>query len=244
MSMNARKIQMEGGKRFEQEPLVAGVYPVRVVQVVLLGIQPQRAYQGQEKDPVLTLRVTHEFLDEFCVDEDGNIQEDRPRWLSETFPLYSLDSERANSTKRYFAIDPEEKMGGDWAKLVGMPVMATITARPGTGKHEGKVFNNIAGLSTMREKEQKNAPALVNDALVFDPYDPDMEAFATLPEWLQDVIKGAEDYEGSDLEGLVKKLPASDDGENNPKERKGGGGKAADKEKEGDSPADEEDEDW
>lgn len=210
MSMNARAIP-SNSNRVEQEALQAGVYPARVVQIVSLGTQPQRPYQGQEKDPHLTFRVTYEILDEFIVDEEGNILEDKPRWFSEEFPLHSLESERAKSTKRYYALDPNETHKGDWSKLINTPTMVTITKTPGKGKNEGRTFNNIEGLSTMRGKDAESAVELKNDPVVFDFYDPDVDAFKSMPEWIQDRIKGAVDYEGSALEEALKNYKAPEE---------------------------------
>jgi len=105
MSLNAKSIKTTGGKGSSQKAIEAGTYPARVVQVIDLGLQAQKPYQGKEKPPAHKLMVTYELVDEFCKDEGGNEQKDKPRWLSEEFNLFSLSQENAKSSIRYVAID-------------------------------------------------------------------------------------------------------------------------------------------
>lgn len=215
MALNARNVESTGGGNFKrQAALEAGTYPARLVQIICKGLQPQPPFQGTEKSPQVELHVTYELLDEFMLDEDGNEMKDKPRWVSETFGLFNLDSERAKSTKRYYAIDPAEEHGGEWPALVGSPVMVTITQssdKKGKKDSEGNliVYNNISSVQTMREKDAKKAEPLVNPTRVFDPYEPDMEVYFTLPEWLRTAIKEALDFGGGvlekELEGVDEK---------------------------------------
>lgn len=209
MSLNAKKVQAPKGSGPKQDPIEPGTYPCRVVQVLDMGVQKQKPYKGQEKDPAHEIMMTYEFLDEFCLDENGEELEDKPRWLSETFPLRSLESDLAKSTKRYNAIDPEDAADGDFTKLVGSPCMVTITQR----EAGDKVYTNISGVATMRPKEAKKAPELVNPAKVFLLDEPDLEVFGSLPQWVQDKIKGNLDFDGSALE------EALEGGESKPKSK-------------------------
>lgn len=203
--LNAKNIPTSGnGGGDRPDPLESGTYPARLVQVILLGTQAQRPYKGQDKPPALELYLTYEFLDEFMKDEEGNDIEDKPRWLSERVPFYNLEIERAKSTKRYYALDPTGKYDGDWSKLLGAPVMVTVITAEGKGKNTGKVFNNIASTSAMREREAAKAPDLINPPKVFDFYEPDMEVFNSLPDWLKEVIKEAVDFGGSALEIAIQ----------------------------------------
>jgi hypothetical protein len=137
-------------------------------------------------------------------DEDGNEIKDKPRWLSETFTLNSLNSDRAKSTARYYALDPEAKYEGDWSKLLGTPAMITVINKAGTGKNKGKTYNNIGSISTMRARDAANLPELVNDPKVFDLGNPDVELFLTFPQFIQDKIKAGLEFEGSKLDKLLQ----------------------------------------
>lgn len=210
MALNAKEKKFEGGNKVEQPNMDAGTYPGRVVQVLDLGVQEQRPFKGEPKPPVQELMVTYEFADEFIKDEDGNDVEDKPRWLSETFPLHPLASDLAKSTKRYYAIDPEVEEDGDWTALVTRPVMITVVNNPGNGKNAGKVFNNIASVSAMRKKEADKLPELKNPAKVLDLDNADTaDILLTLPQWIQDKIKGGLEWEGcavqKALDGGAKK---------------------------------------
>ena len=203
MSLNANNVEFKGGDFVDQDPIEPGVYPARVVQVIDFGVQPQRAYKGQEKEPAQTIYVTYELVDEFMKDEEGNDIEDKPRWESEQFVLHNLRADRAKSTKRYLALDPKSDHDGDWTALVGTPCNVTIVNNPGQGKHEGKVFVNIGGVATMRDKDAKKLPELVNPSKVFDLSNPDMEVWEKLPEWMQDKIKSNLEYNASPLQAAL-----------------------------------------
>lgn len=205
--LNARKAG--GGNsntpRIEQPVLEAGGYPGRLAQVIDLGVQPQRPFKGEEKPPVHQIMITLELVDAFCVDEDGNEDEDKPRWMSEDFPLYNLQSERAKSTKRYYAFDPKEDCEGDWSQLLGFPVNVMVgTYIPKSGPNEGKERNKIQDLTAMRPRDAEKCEELKNPAKMFSLEEPDMEVFGSLPEWLQEKIKANLEYKGSALEELLE----------------------------------------
>lgn len=205
MSLNANNQSMGGGGQYE--PMEPGTYPGRLVQVIDLGLQAQPPYQGQEKDPVRMLATTYEFVDEFMKDEDGNDQEDKPKWLTEMFPFHNLASERAKSTKRYNSLDPNHVHGGDWTKLLATPCNITVVNNPGKGKNAGKVFDNIAEITAMREKDVKRTPELVNPPVFFDLEDPDIEVFNKLPPFIRKKIQSNLNYEGSKLQELIANSP-------------------------------------
>lgn len=177
--------------------------------VIDLGLQPQ-TYNGETKDPKIEIMTTYELSDEFMKDDEGNEIKDKPRWQSETFTLNSLNSDKAKSTQRYLALDPNLEHDGDWAKLLSTPATITVVNNPGKGKNKGKVFNNIASVSTMRAKDAEKLPPLVNDARYFDMDNPDVELFLTLPQFVQDKIKGGLEFKGSKLDELLQNHKGTD----------------------------------
>ena len=121
MATNANKVRTKSSG--PKQPLIkAGGYPGRVVQVIDYGLQPQ-SYNGEVKDPANEIGLTYELVDEFCVAEDGTVQEDKPRWISESFPLHSLKAEKAKSTQRYKILDPSGKFGGEFLDLINAPCL-------------------------------------------------------------------------------------------------------------------------
>lgn len=200
MGLNASRVPTSGGNSTPQEPMEAGTYPCRLVQVIDLGLQPQRPFQGQEKAPAHMIMTTYEFTDEFMKDDNGEDIHDKPRWLSEDFPLYNLSQDKATSTKRYRALDPSGDFGGDWTALVGTACNVTVIQNAGKGNHAGKIFSNIGAVASMRSKDAEKTPELVNPPKVFNLEDPDMEVFTSLPDWLQEKIKGNLEFKGSKLD--------------------------------------------
>ncbi len=206
MSFNAKQIKQPANpNRKKAPPLEPGAYPGRLVQLINMGIQPGREFKGEVKPPRLTIRTTYEFLDEFLKDEDGNDILDKPRWLSEEFPLLSLKADLATSTKRYYALDPEDKADGDWSLLMGAPCMINVINQKDKRPGNDTVYDKISNISSMRPKEAAKAPALVNPPLIWDFYNPDVEVFKTFPDWLQSKIQDAVDYDGSKLQQLFGK---------------------------------------
>lgn len=204
MSLNAKKVAHTGASKGPiQAPIDAGTYPIRVAQIIDLGLQPQRPYQGEEKPPAHELMFTYEFLDEFCLDDEGNEDLDKPRWLSETMPLRSLKAEKAKSTQRYGALDPNDTVDGDFSLLGGVAANAAIVQNAGKGANAGKVYNNIQALSAMRPKDAAKAPELKKEPKVFVLDSPDLEVFNSLPDWLKDKIKSNLEYQGSELQKVL-----------------------------------------
>ena len=186
-----------------QANIEPGTCPARLVQIIDLGLQAQRAFQGKEKPPANEIMLTYELVDEFMKDEEGNDIEDKPRWISETLPFFGLFADKAKSTKRYFALDPNNDHDGDFAKLIGIPCNVTVV----NNSVGDKTYDNVAAVTTMRERDAAKCPDLVNPPKVFDVDAPDMEVFNSLPEWVRDKIKGNLNFKGSALEKLVGDAP-------------------------------------
>lgn len=209
MSLNANNSKNNKGPKVD--PVDPGTYPARVVLIADLGLQEQRPFKGEAKEPAYEILLTYELLDEFMKDEEGKDLTDKPRWQSESFALYGLSSERAKSTKRYISLDPDMRYGGDWAKLIDTPCMLTLVENAGQGKNAGKTFTNIANVAAMRPKDALRAPSLVNEAILFDLDNPSVEAFKALPAWIQKKIVNNLEFKGSKLAGLLANNPVEVD---------------------------------
>lgn len=195
MALNASKIK--GTSNGPKAPLLdEGAYPGRLIAVIDLGLQPQ-SYNGEAKAPRNELQTIYELSDEFMPGEDGEPDESKPRWMWESFPLNNLGQDKAKSTGRYYALDPQEEHGGDWSKLIGAPVIIAII------KSKDGQYNNVASTSTMRAKEAAKLPELVNDPILFDMDNPDLDVFLALPQRLQDKIKESLSFGGSKIEALL-----------------------------------------
>ena len=197
--------QGNGNKQFApQANIEPGTYPGRLVQLIDFGLQPQRPYMGKDKPPAQEIGLTYELVDEFMKDDDGNDIEDKPRWLSETLPFFGLFADKAKSTQRYKAFDPEEAWGGDFSQAIERPINVTVV----NNAVGDKVYDNIATISPMRPKDAEKCPPLKNPAKVFDLDSPDLAVFNSFPKWIQEKIQANLNYEGSPLQKLLKNAPA------------------------------------
>lgn len=195
MALRAPKIGKE--KNYVAQPNIdPGTYPARLVQIITLGLQPQRPYQGKDKAPAHEIMLTYELVDCYMVDEKGNEIEDKPRWVSETLPFYGVEAERAKSAQRYLAFDPTNEHDGDFGALIGMPANVTIV----NNQVGDKIYDNIGAVTTMRPKDAAKCPELKNPVKIFDIDDPAMEVFNALPEWIREKIKSNLKFHGSALE--------------------------------------------
>lgn len=199
-----------------QKNIAPGTYPARLVQLIDLGLQPQKPYMGKDKPPVQKLILTYELVDEFMKDEEGNDIDDKPRWVSETLPFFGLFADKAKSTQRYKAFDPSEEWKGDFSQAITKPVLVTIV-----NNAEGdKIYDNVATISSMRPKDAEKCPDLKNKSSVFDLDAPDMAIFNAFPKWIKETIQGNLNYKNSKLEALVGEAPKQEEkkAEEKPKE--------------------------
>lgn len=212
MGLNASEVKSSGGgKRDVMEP---GNSPARLVAVIDLGLQAQRPFKGEEKGPARELALTYEFTDVFMKDEDGKEDPEKPRWLTEIVPLYNISQDKARSTQRYKVFDPTLADGGDWAKQVTKPVNVNVVLNP---KKDGKVYENVGGISPVRAKDADKLPALVNEPIVWDMDAPDLDTWKRIPAFLQKKAKENLEYEGSALQKLLGGEPVPAKAEEEPK---------------------------
>lgn len=206
MSLNLNSQKRGGGVK---QPLIEiGTVPARLVRVIDLGVQPQNPYQGQEKPPAHMVDFTYELLDVFVVNEAGEEDQDKPRWISEQFAIHHPSADLAKSTKRVKALDPNNEFDFDLTKLIGSPCMVTI----GHKQSKGNTYANVINVTPMRDKDAKKAPELKNEPVVFSLEEPDMRVFNKFPDWLKEKIKGNLEFNGSILQDMlgVKSAPVSD----------------------------------
>lgn len=199
MGLSANK-QGNNANRVEQPQIEADVYPAYLVQIIDMGLQAQKEYKGTVKPPVQEIMLTYELSDTFMVDADGNEMEDKPRWVSETLPFYGLFADKANSTKRYLAFDPNQDFGGDFSKAVGMACNVTIINNEGKN---GKVYANIGNVASISAKKAGQMNPIKNPTKVFDLDEPDMDVFSALPEWIREKIQSNLNFQGSALQAAL-----------------------------------------
>ena len=200
MALNSSKIKGNNPDRVEQPAIDPGVYPARIVQIIDLGLQTQRPFQGKDKPPANEIMLTYELVDSFMVDKEGKELADKPRWVSETLPLYDVSkADKAKCTQRYKALDPNNAFGGDFSQVADIPVNVSIVHN----QVQEKLYINVAAITSMHPKDVEKCPALQNPVRLFDLDAPDLETFNSFPDWIKEKIQKNLNYNGSKLQGLL-----------------------------------------
>lgn len=160
----------------------AGMQLAIITQIVGLGLQPQRPYQGQAKPPAKMIRITYELPND-TRDFGGEL---KPLVLSEEMPFSG--NEKSRLYKRVTGIDPAlAQSKGDLSWFVGKPVMVNIVHKVGTGTNAGRVFANIQTVTpVMKGLPVPSAP--FNTTFIYDPYNHDESVFQQLPDFLKQAI--------------------------------------------------------
>jgi hypothetical protein len=179
MSLNMQKLSKPTNSATRSR-VAEGTYPARLVQIVSLGVQ-EGEWQGERKvAPKVTL--TFELPTE-TITING---EEQPRWISKEFNL-SLH-EKSSLTPIVKALDPAGQCK-DLSELLGKPCMVQVGS---TNTGNAKITNIVAPMRGMPVAEIYN-PAKM---LAFDFDNPDLEMFATFPQFMQEKIKSAINYNG------------------------------------------------
>lgn len=202
-----------GGNRVEQAVLEVDNYPARVVQIIDEGLQTN-PFDDTKTNHML--RVTYELTTEFMKDKDGNDVEDKPRWISEEINIIDLpvgmsvqevynDQYRGKSKMviRAKALDPKGKHEFDFSAFLGMPCLVFVGEK--ARKKDGTKYNVVGSVSA--PVKGMAIAELINEPTLFILDEPDVEVFRSLPDFLQDVIKGNLEYRGSALEKALSDAP-------------------------------------
>jgi hypothetical protein len=179
MSLNMQKLSKPTNSATRSR-VAEGTYPARLVQIVSLGVQ-EGEWKGERKvNPKVTL--TFELPTE-TITING---EEQPRWISKEFNL-SLH-EKSSLTPIVKALDPAGQCK-DLSELLGKPCMVQVGS---TETGNAKITSIVAPMKGMPVAEIYN-PAKM---LAFDFDNPDLEMFATFPQFMQEKIKSAINYNG------------------------------------------------
>ena len=191
-----RNVNRKAGSANKNGRVEDGTYPARIVQIVDLGIQ-KNEWQGEEKlvDQVM---ITFEFPTE-TVEIEG---EQKPRWLSKQYTKSM--NEKAALYKLVEAVDPDGKTsskGKHPRKLLGLPCMVTVGST---------VSGNAKIVDTSRLMKGLAVDDLYNPAVYFDLASTDKTIFDTFPDWLQNKIKEAVNFETTHFFKHMNDAPLED----------------------------------
>lgn len=184
-----------GGGNFKRVP--AGAYIGRCYSLVDLGTQLSSGQYGEKMQH--KLRISWELFGEdeqgnpLTVDVDGH---EMPMTISKSYTV-SLH-EKAGLRKDLAAwrgkdFTDEEAKAFDVSKLIGVYCMVNVT----TSESNGKTYSNVAGLTPLPGALKNAKPEPVHAHIIFDLDKPNMVAFETFHEKLQETIKRSPEWQRS-----------------------------------------------
>jgi len=194
---------------FESTPipvLDAGAYPARLLSLATLGLQEQRPYKGEQKDPAVEVMFTFEILGQTITIND----EEQPRIISRRAKFVGGD--RSNFTKWVKALDPDGSKSNGYKELsglLGLPCQVEVQVYQDKDNNDRNGMGNLTQLMAGFE-----APEMQMQPFIFNFDQPEWEDFQKLPRWVQNACKNALNFEDSALQRMVQELETTDDEEN------------------------------
>lgn len=183
--MSLALADMDKPKGKDRGRLEEGPVHARIVSVVDFGLQEQTDWETKApKDPKKTVMITFETPSERIEFEDKETKEkiSKPRWISKEYPL--IKHEKAGIMKLVKAVAPDAT---SLDELLNKPCLITVGTTSGGKAKVAEVSQPMKGFTV---------GDLENDTFHFDFDNPDLELFNGLPEWQQDKIKDALNYNG------------------------------------------------
>ena len=166
------------------EAIPKGSYPIRVYAIVSYGIQPMTDWKtGAPKPSEKRVALTYEFPTEAFdkEQEDGTVVH-LPRRLTKECKV--SNHAKSGLMEAIGAIKP------DATKLTDLLNEAGSATVGRTSGDKAKISSLAPIMKGMEVGE------LMDGTLAFDFYEPDEASFKRLVKWQQDMIVGAEDYNG------------------------------------------------
>ena len=168
-------------------PIDAGTYVGVCVGVIDIGEQKNDMYNTYTQKAIFIFEIASERV----MVED----EDKPRWLSETYTV-SLN-EKSNLAKMLISwrgkdFTEEELDGFDLASMVGKACQLQVLV---VQKKDGGTCNKIAGVFGLPKGFE--APKPENPLMLYNIEDGENETFLTLPEWIRERIKKSTEWQTS-----------------------------------------------
>lgn len=180
-----------------------GTQAARLLYIADVGIQPRKAFQGQEKSPVRKLWLCWELV-QSLFDYNGK---QVPHRIS-TADLTASNDPKSALSKLMINMDPANVYGGDFEKLLGTPCLITVVHNKVRNKDGIEVtYANIGGV--MPAPDGFPVPELTDRPGLFDFFTPSVDVAVSLPKFVRDKITSALNFRDSPAEKIwpeVEKL--------------------------------------
>ena len=183
MALKRRTVETKDSKSAIQNLTNGGEYEGRLVYVADLGLQ-ERNYNGDEKPPCQKIALGIEILGESVVLEDKEV----PRLLwTKPFNIFSNLTEKGKELEYYKIFDGTAQADeeADWDAQLNKPVNVTIVH----SKNGDATYDNIASMSAIPQKYQKDVAAAELEPAIGDSDDPDnvvTKSLYGLTKWTYD----------------------------------------------------------
>lgn len=194
----------------EQKPLPKkGARTARLVKVIDLGVHDREPFKGKAKDPCQQVVLEFDLVDDLhTFDEEKGPQPIRIN-TGYNYPLnvvYGQDgTPHEKSTLREFirALDPTNEHDYDLTKMLLAPCILNIVHNH--NEERGLTYANIDSAGPVPEIEGFTVTATDAEPFVFDfdTFTPD--DYEILPEFIQDIVKAANNFKWPDFGGPEKK---------------------------------------
>ncbi len=185
--------------KFDRPLPKATTQGARILQVVDLGVQSRKPYQGADRDPVRQVMFTFEIAEK--MEYDG---EEVPMRMSTR--AFTLSNDPKSALFQFMKnVDPNDSLKGDLSKYLNLPCLVTIVHADIVGKDGPKKVANISGVMPAPDGFPINP--LHDEPALFSFDAPTEEAAASIPQWLRDKVKAAENYGGA-VKSVIEKVDA------------------------------------
>ena len=195
--------QSNNGGTFEKpEALPVGAYDARIARITTIGEHKATDWQTKEVklnkrgQPIINEVVFIEFeLDEQFVMING---EKLPRWVGKEYAISFADLANFNKLVNKLGVD-------NWEGMLGMAVSVQL-GLTATGN------NKITDVSKLSDKAASIVSPLQTPekSLIFEFDSPDAVALASVPQFMKEKMKQAENNQGSACAKVLEGLPATE----------------------------------
>lgn len=170
------------------EPIKAGSYAARCVSMIHYGTI-EELYQGTPKR-TNKVRVTWELPTVKREFKEG--EGEKPCVIAKEFTLSMHEKANLRSfltSWRGSSFTEQEAQAFDITVLLGIPCLLSVINKT---SQKGKVYDDISAVSML--PEGMTCPDQVNESVEFSVLDFDVDKFNALPEFIQNKIKGSEEF--------------------------------------------------
>lgn len=199
-------------KRTTYKVIEAGNYPARMVRFIGLGIQPQRAFQGQEKSPAFKCSIQWELYDPNTaqrlsaieIKEGQEVVTEKPSCMFQEMFLFP-NAERGKVFDMSKAFEPNIKKSPadlDWFfDKLGQAAMITVSRYQ---KKDGTFGNGVQGVLPIAPMIVNAMAPAVSPLVGFNPYIDTQDnkvAYSMMFPFQRDILKEAGDAQHIPLAG-------------------------------------------